>query len=534
MTSSVTIPAPVSTEELLAFLRDPASYPHRPAHVEIIQTHISYMAIAAPYVYKVKKPVDLGFLDFSTLDKRHYYCHEEVRLNRRLCPDTYEGVVSIIRWQGALAFGAGENTVEYAVKMKRLCEGCFLHQKLNRGTLTRDHLNCIAKTLTRFYEAEVPTAEMAAWGRTERLKISTDENFEQTEPYVGDLLSRPAFEAIRYYTNRFYDYHARLLNRRRAEGHIRDCHGDLRLEHIHLTSEAVCVYDCIEFNERLRYIDVANDIAFLTMDLDVNGRSDLAIYFTSQMTQALNDPDLPVLIDFYKCYRAYVRAKVESIRSREPEVPEEERQTSRERARHYYRLALRYAIAGSKPLVVVVMGGIGTGKSTIARLLGEALGWTVQSSDRTRKELAGVPLYERGSEAVRADLYNRKWTLATYAALHEAAIQRVHDHQGVILDASHSRRSLRDALRTTLQQENIPYCFVELVASEAVIKQRLQAREQAHRIITDARLEDFEMIHARYEAPDDLEDARHFTTSSDASPETVVLDVLQHLVRFNL
>lgn len=531
------IQAEVSSAELLAFLEDPASYRHCPEHVEIIQTHISYVAMAPPYVFKVKKPVDFGFLDFSTLERRRFYCGEEVRLNRRLCAATYEGVVPIMRRQGALAFGDegdDDDAVEYAVKMKQLTDGFFLHQWLEQGALTPGHLDRVVATLTAFYRAETPTPEMAFWGRTENLKISTDENFEQTEPYVGDLLTRPAFEAVRYYTNRFYDYHARLLNCRRAEGHILDCHGDLHLEHIHLSPEGVCIYDGIEFNERLRYIDVANDAAFLAMDLDFNGQPGLAAYFARHMAQTLDDPDLPVLLDFYKCYRAYVRAKVESMRSREAEVPEAERQASRERAQRYYRLALRYAVAGSKPLVVVVMGGIGSGKSTIARRLGEALGWDVFSSDRTRKAMAGVPLYERGDQAALDALYTRHWTLATYDALRDRALERTGKHQGTVLDASYSRRNLRDTLRAVLRQDGIAYCFVELKASEETIKQRLRARQDAHGLVTDARLEDFERLRARYEAPDHLEDARHFTVSSDGSPEDAVREALEHLIRFNL
>ncbi len=536
------VQAEVAPAEWLAFLRDPASYPHRPEDVEVIQTHISYVALASPYVYKVKKPVNFGFLDFSTLERRRYYCGEEVRLNRRLCPATYEGVVPVLRRHGTLAFaeddrdddGAEDEVVDYAVKMKQLADGFFLHQWLAQGALTPAHLDRVVAALAAFYRAEKPTPGGAAWGRTEKLKISTDENFAQTEPFVGDLISRSAFEAVRYFTNRFYDYHARLLNRRRAEGHVLDCHGDLRLEHVHLTPEAVCIYDGIEFSERLRYIDVANDVAFLAMDLDFNGQPGLAAYFTRSMVRVLDDPDLPVLLDFYKSYRAYVRAKVEHMRSREVEVPEAERQASRARAKRYYRLALRYAVAGSKPLVVVVMGNIGSGKSTIARLLGDALGWEVFSSDRTRKELAGVPVYERGDQAAREALYTRRLTLATYDALRDRALERYGKHQGTVLDASYSRRNLRDTLRAALRQDSIPYRFVELKASEATVKARLRARENAHGLVTDARLEDFETLRTRYQAPDDLEEARHFTVSSDGSPEEAAREALEHLIRFTV
>jgi aminoglycoside phosphotransferase family enzyme/predicted kinase len=529
----VSISAETLQEDLLAFLQNPASYPHRPDRVEIVQTHASYVALVPPYVYKVKKPVNLGFLDFSTLEKRRHFCREEVRLNRRLCRDTYLGVVSLSRKNGTLVFGDGDRVVEYAVKMKHLGEGGFLHQRVQRGALEREDLDRVVETLAAFYQAETPTPAMAAWGRVEKLRISTDENFAQTEADLGDLLAPPAFEAIRYYTNRFYDQHALLLERRRAEGHILDGHGDLHLEHIHLTPEAVCIYDCIEFNERLRYVDVANDVAFLAMDLDFNGQPDLARYVACRMAEALDDPALLLLVDFYKCYRAYVRGKVEGMRSREPEVPAAERQASRERARRYYRLALRYAVAGSEPLVVVVMGRVGTGKSTLAHALGEALGWEVLSSDPLRKEQAGVPLYERGSETARTDLYSEERTAATYAALRDGAVARARTHQGAVLDATFGRRRHRDALREALRRGRVFCCFVELDASDATIKSRLKQRETAAQVVSDARLEDFDRLCAHYEAPDALEDARHFTVAAEPSTEATLREALTHLIRLH-
>jgi predicted kinase len=249
------------------------------------------------------------------------------------------------------------------------------------------------------------------------------------------------------------------------------------------------------------------------------------------MAAARSDPDLFRLIDFYKGYRAYVRAKVESMRSVETEVPEAERQSSRERARRYYRLALRYAVAGSAPLVVVVMGPVGAGKSTLAQALGEGLGWEVVSSDRVRKEQAGVPLYERGSAALRADLYAPERTASTYGALREKALERAHAHQGTVLDATYGSRRHREALRSAFRQEEIAYGFVELTASEALGKARLRQREAGEPVLSDARLEDVERLRARYEAPDALEEARHVVVTTTSTPEATTLETLTHLIR---
>lgn len=520
-------------EELLVFLENPASYPNRPPAVQIIQTHISCVALAGERVYKVKKPVDLGFADFSTLEKRRHFCEEEVRLNRRLCAAIYEGVVPIFRSEKGLTFEERGPVAEYAVRMRRLSEEHFLDRKLARGAIGPADLDRVVEKLAAFYRGQASSAETAEWGRTDRLRVSTDENFAQTEPHIGVVLSRPAFEAIRYYTNRFYDYQATLINRRRAGGRIIDGHGDLRLEHVHLTPERVCLFDCIEFSERLRAVDVASDAAFLAMDLDFHRRPDLSSVFAARIADALSDPELLEMIDFYKCYRAYVRGKVEGMRSREAEVPKDEQATSCERARRYFQWALQYATVGSGPAVIAVMGGVGTGKSTQAKALAEALGWAVVRSDRVRKEQAGVPLHKRGGEAERADLYAEARTRQVYAALCDEALRRAEQGRGTVLDATFGKRAYRDALRKALGKQDIPHGFVELTASEAAVRRRLGARDE-NASVSDARLEDLPMLSAGYEAPDALEDEYHFTADAEAELETTTAEILKHLVRFAL
>jgi hypothetical protein len=520
-----------AAQELIDFLSDPASYPYMPEDVTIVQTHISYVALAPPYVYKVKKPVDLGFLDFTTLDRRRHYCEQEVTLNQRLCNAIYEGVVPVSRTAGGLALEDDTNVVEVAVKMRKLSDEGFADARLNRGALTAQDLDRVAAKLQAFYEARESTPDIAAAGRTAQLRVNTDENFAQTEDHVGTLLSCPAYDTIRYATNRFYDQQGDLLNRRRAGGHIVDAHGDLRLEHVHLTPERICIYDCIEFNERFRHIDVANDIGFLAMDLDLHGRPDLANHFVYHMVRSLRDPDLPRLVNFYKSYRAYVRGKVEGMRSLEDEVPSDERAKSIERARTAYQWALRYMVAGSQPLVIAVMGRVATGKSTVAQALADALGWAAVNSDRVRKQQAGVPLHERSDASTRDALYAADMTEQTYHALFDTAVERGQSGQGTVLDATFSRRAHRDALRDRLRSAEIPYVFVELTADDETLRARLRQRGESRGVVSDARLDDFEMLNTRYEAPDALEDARHIHVESEDDLEATTRAALQHLVR---
>jgi uncharacterized protein len=521
-------------ERLLPFLLNPHSYPHRPRSVRLVQTHASFVFIAPPYVYKVKKPVNFGFLDFSTLKKRRHFCEREVLLNRRLSPHIYLGVVPIATRQGRFVFGAGDEVVEYAVHMRKLSAGRFLDQLVAQNRAEAGDLDRIARVLQEFYEAQHPTEDIESWGRIDRLRISTDENFRQTRELVGHTLTRPAFDTIRCYTDHFYAQHKRLFAARIKERRIRDCHGDLHLEHIHLTPRALHIYDCIEFNDRFRYVDVANDAAFLAMDLDYEGRPDLARHFASQMATALKDDGMPRLMDFYKCYRAYVRGKVESLHSVASAAPEEERQAAAERARRYFRLALQYAVAGSHPMVLAMMGRIASGKSTLARALGRELGWEVYSSDYARKRLAGFPLYERSSAAARKRLYSAATTEKTYDRLLATAEAQVAQGHSVILDATFARPAHRRLLAKRLGKSRIAWRVLEAHASDAIVKRRLRVRETQTDEVSDARLEDFAALTRLYEPPVELPADRLLRISTAGPLAQTATKALRNLARLQV
>jgi uncharacterized protein len=520
---------PISEKELLTFLLNTDSYPHRPKHVHIKQTHSSYILLAAPYVYKIKKSVNFGFLDFSTLEKRRYFSEREIELNRRLCPDVHLGVVPISLGAGGLTFGPGDVIVEYTVKMRKLEDRYFFLQLLKRKQIGTDQLDRIVLVLKAFYEAQKPSEEISAWGRVEKLKISTDENFRQTEAFIGFTISEPAFETIQFYTNRFYARNAGLFESRISGQRIRDCHGDLHLEHIHLAPNELSIYDCIEFNDRFRYIDIANDVAFLAMDLDHHGHPDLSKQFIGRIAKALRDPQMLRLMDFYKCYRAYVRGKAESFYQSASGTPEQERRQSRIRGEGYFRLALQYAVCGSQPSVVVVMGRAASGKSTLARCLGRELGWEVFSSDETRKALAGVPVYKRCGPAVRSRLYSPGMTKLTYDALFSNAINRVQEQRGVIVDATFSSREHRDELRRQLGVLGMAYFFIETRASEETLKRRLMAREVKLDGASDARLEDFEALTRSYAAPAEIGSTYLIGLHTERPLQTAVVRILKTL-----
>lgn len=523
--------AALAPGRLVAFLSDPHSYPERPRHVRVLQTHGSWLVLAGRHAYKVKKPVDFGFLDFSTLEKRRHFCAREVALNRRLCPDVYLGVLPIARHAGRLAFGEGGEIVEYAVKMRRLPERHFMLRRMARGAAGPREVEAIVATLKPFYEAHEPTPEIAAWGRVSRLRISTAENFRQTKDFVGTTLSRAAFEAVRQFTNVFYRRHAPLFAARIRERRIRDCHGDLHLEHIHLSPARLTIYDCIEFNDRFRYIDVASDVAFLAMDFDFRGRPDLARHFAARMARALRDPGLPRLLDFYKCYRAYVRGKVESLQQLSRGLSAAGRNECRARAERYFRLALHYAVGGSEPMALIVMGRAGSGKSTLAHALGNALGWEVFSSDRVRKDLAGVPLHGRASPAARRQLYSRKMSDRTYAALARLASEQIRQHRSVIIEATFGSRRRRDRIRRILERAGAGCCFIEAQAPASTIRQRLAARARSTAEISDARLDDLPILDRTYELPHELASGQFLAMKTARPSEAVVIATLKTLAQ---
>ena len=490
------------SQELTAFLESPASYSHKPTEVRAIQTHISWVFIASPFVFKVKKPVNLGFLDFSTLEKRHYFCQREIELNRRLCPEIYLDAVPVYQTDSGFSFKPPGKIVDYAVKMKELPHGCFLNELLEKNLVGEKEINRVISTLHRFYQAETPTPKIEQWGTPEKLKISTDENFTQVEPFIGNTISPAAFEAIRHYTNQFYELNENLFHERIQQHRVLDCHGDLRLDHVHLTPEATTIFDCIEFNDRFRFIDTANDLAFLAMDFDFNGRSDLGNLFLRNAGRELGDEGMLKVANFYKCYRAFVRGKVESIQATEKETTnphEHEKEAAR-----YFQLALRYAITGSEPLILVVMGGVGTGKSTIAKRLASELDWPVFSSDETRKTLTGVPLTQRTPSKLRAKIYSAQMTQQTYRKLLVDGLATLKENRGVILDATFSTRALRKFLCDECKKANVLFQFVELEVGANEIKKRLKLRDEKTGETSDARLEDLQKLSAAYEPPSEL------------------------------
>jgi len=330
-----------SLPEMVKALLDSKAYPDTTHRVELKQTQMSFVFLTDDYVYKVKKPVDLGYLDYTTLDKRQFYCQQEVELNRRLCPDAYLGVVAVTKDKNGILIGGQGEVIEYAVKMCRLPQEAMMNVLLAQNRVSPPMVTSVAQRLVEFHQRAETNADISAFGNLDTITRNAEENFTQTEKYIGNTISQEQYQHIKGYTADFIIQKANFIHQRVAEGRIRDCHGDLHAAHICFTN-GICIYDCIEFNDRFRYCDVASEVAFLAMDLDNYGRADLSQSFVNAYVDKSRDKGLLKLLNFYKCYRAYVRGKVESFQLDDPHISDEDKVKVKTRAQKYFGLADSY------------------------------------------------------------------------------------------------------------------------------------------------------------------------------------------------
>jgi len=302
---------------------------------------MSFVFIAGDYVYKIKKPVNLGYLDYTTLEKRQHFCRRELELNQRLSPEIYLEVVPITQDGDNFALGRDGEAVEYAVKMRRLPQESMMDTLLGQDRVTAKMVAHVAEKLSVFHQRAETSAAISAFGELGTVTGNAEENFSQTEKYIGAIIPQDTYQGIKVYSEGFIRDNAALFQRRVDEGKIRDCHGDLHAAHVCFT-DGIYIYDCIEFNDRFRYCDVASEIAFLAMDLDHYRRADLSTAFVDAYVSHSGDKELKQLLSFYKCYRAYVRGKVACFTHDATHISDEERGKALAAARSYFELAQSY------------------------------------------------------------------------------------------------------------------------------------------------------------------------------------------------
>jgi aminoglycoside phosphotransferase family enzyme/predicted kinase len=503
--------------ELIAALSRPSAYPAPTERVEVCQTHISAVFLTDRFAYKLKKPVALGFLDFSTLEKRRHFCAEEVRLNRRLAPAIYLGVVPVTRaGTGVRCEGAGE-VIDWAVKMQRLPAEATLERRLERGEVGAAVVEALAARVASFHAAAEAGPHVSAFGRFDVVAGNARENFEQAAPQVGTLVSPAVLGRLRELNEETLTRLRPLIEGRAARGVPRDTHGDLHLEHVYLFPERpphgdLVVIDCIEFNERFRFADPVADMAFLVMDLVYHGRRDLAGHFAEAYFRASGDGEGRALLPFYTAYRAAVRGKVEGLKRAEKEVPADARADALLGARAHWLLALgELEEPARQPCLVLAAGLPGSGKSTLGRNLEQRAGFTAIRSDAVRKELAA-----RETSAANEDIYTPQWNERTYAECLRRAEALLFAGERVLLDANFREEKRRRTFLEAAQRWGVPALFLVCRADPEVVRARLRGRQG------DASDADWDVyLHARatWQEPGPLTQRFLKVIPSDGTPE---------------
>jgi aminoglycoside phosphotransferase family enzyme/predicted kinase len=473
----------VSTKNALIHqLLEPDVYPHPCTDISLVETHISWVILTGIYAYKIKKPVDLGFVDFSTIERRRHFCEEELRLNRRLAPDLYQEVVPITGSATHPCMGdSGGNgrAVEYAVRMRQFDQDQLLSRLIQHDRVTPDQIDQLANTVATFHD-QVAVAEVAStFGSPNELFDPVEANFDAILPVLDGAekeLAEELQEWSRFQFDRLYDDFAL----RKISGMIRECHGDMHLGNMFLNPETgdsagrVVVFDGIEFNSNLRWIDVMSEIAFVVMDLEDRGRPDLAHRFLNKWLEYTGDYNGLRLLPFYMVYRAVVRAKVDAIRLAQGHLHHDERQHLNDDCAGYLKLAYKYTDS-RRPVMMITNGVSGSGKTTGTQNTIERTGAIRVRSDIERKRLFGVKPLGNSSDS---EIYTATATDQTYECLADLSKDVIQAGYPVVVDATFLKRERRNRFCRLARCLGVPFFILQFGANEEVLRERVRQRQQ--------------------------------------------------------
>lgn len=461
---------------LVDALLQPSAYPHPVAAVTLVETHISYLFLTGKYVYKVKKPVRYAFLDFSTLEQRRYFCARELKLNRRFSPSTYLAVCPIRAEADSIHVEGAGKTVEYAVKMRQMPAARALSTLLREGHVDCHDMERLAQRIAALH-AEAPHGpEVAKWGGSAQLHAKILGNLKEASALAANIVAQDDADELAAFAEAFLAVHCDVFDRRAAVGRVRDCHGDLHAAQIYLEN-GITFLDCIEFNDAFRCIDVAEDIAFLAMDLEQRGHPELSRCFTESYAQTTGDREGLLLLPLLQQYRACVRGKVIGLLAAAAGPGSEHAHSAAEEAAAYFALARAYLPQPAGPELFLVAGLMGSGKTTVAKALAQRWNLTYLSSDITRKSLAGIPLLQRAAQGYEEGIYAPAFSRATYERLCSDAESTLHQGASVVLDASFHQAGQRQAVLRMAKELKVPCRILECRAPEAEIRRRLELRE---------------------------------------------------------
>jgi aminoglycoside phosphotransferase family enzyme/predicted kinase len=479
---------------LFDHLKNPQFYGPTVTSVKLIQTHISYVALTGSYAYKIKKPVNFGFLDFSTLDKRHYYCEEELRLNKRLCPDMYLNVLPITQKDKTLELNGEGIIVEYAIQMKEFPQDCIMTNLLQKGKISEDTIDRLCDILVKFYQSQHPSESVQRYGQLPAVKQNIDENFDQTKPMIDITIPKQLFFSIRGIVERFFQGKKEVFDQRIHQKRIYECHGDLHSGNIALVDEKIYVFDCIEFNDRFRFCDAASDVGFLAMDLDFQNYPYLSSYFITKYIEKSKDRSIYSVLNFYKSYRAFVRGKVLGFQLNDPHIDQGTKNNVLHTAKKYFELSEYYTklfsldLQKHPPLLFLVVGLSGTGKSTVASKIAVDYHGVLINTDVVRKESAGINRYERHHDSLNTGLYDPQKIDDTYEHVIQQAETNLQKGDNVVLDATFQKKKYRQLAYELAGRQHAMIIIIQCVCPDDVVKKRMDIRLQK-KSVSDARWE---------------------------------------------
>jgi uncharacterized protein len=469
--------------DLIRQMLQPGFYPHEVQEpVQLLQTHISYVLLTGEFAYKIKKPTNFGFLDFTTLEKRYYFCQEELRLNQRLSPSLYLAVKAIVKEGDRYQFTEAsdpdiiaETIAEYAIQMREFPqEGLFSHL-FQAGQLTPEMIQQLGGIVAEFHAIAETNAEIRDYGSRTAIQRVEENNFSISEAFIGRSQTQQQFDETRAFAAQFFEHHADWFSQRQIDGKIRECHGDLHLNNVCFYQNNIQIFDCIEFSPGFRNIDVIYDAAFMVMDLEFQHRVDLANLFLNTYLEQTGDYWSAAMLPLYLSMRAYIRGNVNALALDDAAISEADKINFLQRSQDYYQLAWRYT--GRSPGRLVMMSGLsGSGKSTVARQLAQQINAIHIRSDAVRKRLAGVPLSLEGDRKVNSGIYTPEMTQLTYERMLELGIFLAQQGWPVILDAKYDRHTFRATVLETARAAQIPIQVVQCTAPVEVLYNRLQHR----------------------------------------------------------
>ena len=469
-------------ESLAEALSHPEAYPHATGNIEVVETHISWIFLTDSWAYKVKKTLDLGFLDFSTIQKRHHYCNEELRLNRRLCPEIYLSVLPVVRSANTFLIDGEGEIVDYAVKMVRFDRTMELDRMLSGKLLKEEHIDTLSGMIAAFHSSLPAAPAESGFGHPENLIKPILHNFTSMEAIATNEDEIGRLEFLKAWSIREHQRLYSLFLQRKSEGFIRQCHGDMHTGNMVWWKDRIFIFDCIEFNENLSIIDVISDLAFLFMDLDHGGESSLAWRLLNlYLTETGDYGALPVL-RFYTLYRAMVRAKVTAIRYAQTSG-QKQAQKILEEHRSYIELALDYT-RDKKALLILTFGVSGSGKTFVSRDIAQRIGCVHLRSDIERKRLAGLGPLERSDR--NGTLYSEEISRQTYQRLLDLAKLCLNEGITVIVDATFLKQCHRKLFMELAGEQQIPCKILRFSASEKVLNERVRKRYQGGKDASEA------------------------------------------------